>query len=152
MLLCNNDHYFWAFNAFLSVSCLYDCFTSISVFMSVSLLCFNFPLKYERDLSNLWWRVFLLEKARNCNFFVIQTLCQKHVFLSENKNKLCVKKEKNLDSFENYWDAFVKGSKNYKRSAVSDHEKILQHEKSKDLEEKEKCETSGSPYRKMCIR
>ena len=63
--------------------------------------------------------------------------------------KLCVKREKNLDCFENYWDAFVKGSKNYKRSAVSDHEKILQHEKSKDLEEKEKCETSGlPPYRK----
>ena len=67
--------------------------------------------------------------------------------------KLCVKREKNLDSFENYWDAFVKGSKNYKRSAVSDHEKILQHEKSKDLEEKEKCETSGlPPTEKVCIR
>ena len=45
-------------------------------------------------------------------------------------------------------DAFVKGSKNYKRSAVPDHEKTSQHEKSKELEEKENCETSGLPYRK----
>ena len=68
------------------------------------------------------------------------------------KCKLCVKWVKNIDSCENYSGAFVKGSKNYKTSAVSDHEKTPQHEKSKDLEEKEKCETSGSPYRKMCIR
>ena len=64
------------------------------------------------------------------------------------KCKLCVKWEKNIDSCKNYSDAFVKGSKNYKRSAVSDHEKTSQHEKSKELEEKEKCETSGLPYRK----
>ena len=64
------------------------------------------------------------------------------------KCKLCVKWEKNIDSCKNYSDAFVKGSKNYKRSAVSDHEKMSQHEKSKELEEKEKCETSGLPYRK----
>ena len=43
---------------------------------------------------------------------------------------------KNIDSCNNYSDAFVKGSKNYKRSAVSDHEKTSQH---RDLEEKEKC-------------
>ena len=60
---------------------------------------------------------------------------------------------KNIDSFKNYWDAFVKSSKNYKRSAVSDHEKTLQHEKSNDLEEKEKGETSGlPPTEKVCIR
>ena len=46
--------------------------------------------------------------------------------------------EKNIDSCKNYSDAFVKDSKNYKRSVVSDHEKISQHEKSKDLEEKKK--------------
>ena len=68
------------------------------------------------------------------------------------KCKLCVKQEKNKDSCKNCSGAFVKGSKNYKRSAVSDHEKTSQHEKSKDLEEIEKCETSGLPYRKMCIR
>ena len=61
------------------------------------------------------------------------------------KCKLCVKWEKNIDSCKNYSDAFVKGSKNYKRSAVSDHEKTSQHE---DLEEKEKCKTSVLPYRK----
>ena len=55
---------------------------------------------------------------------------------------------KNIDSGKNYSDSFVKGSKNYKRSAVSDHEKTSQREKSKDQEEKEKCETSGLPYRK----
>ena len=52
---------------------------------------------------------------------------------------------KNIDYCKNYLDAFVKGFKNYKRSALSDHEKTLQHEKRKDLEEKEKCETSGLP-------
>ena len=62
--------------------------------------------------------------------------------------KLCVKQEKNIDSYKNYSNAFVKCSKNYKRSTVSDHEKTSQHEKSKELEEKEKCETSGLPYRK----
>ena len=62
------------------------------------------------------------------------------------KCKLCIKWEKNIDSCKNYSDAFVKGSKNYKRSAVSDHEK------SKELEEKEKCETSGFPTEKVCIR
>ena len=55
---------------------------------------------------------------------------------------------KNIDSCKNYSDSFVKGSKNYKRSAVSDHEKTSQYEKSNELEEKEKCETSGLPYRK----
>ena len=59
---------------------------------------------------------------------------------------------KNIDSCKNYLDAFVKGSKNYKRSALSDHEKTLQHEKSKDLEEKEKYETSGLPYRKSAYQ
>ena len=56
--------------------------------------------------------------------------------------KLCVEWEKNIDSCKNYSDACVKGSKNYKRSTVSDHEKESQHEKSKELEEKEKCATS----------
>ena len=55
---------------------------------------------------------------------------------------------KNIDPCKNYSNAFVEGSKNYKRSAVFDHEKKLQHENSKDLEEKEKCETSGLSYRK----
>ena len=55
------------------------------------------------------------------------------------KCKLSVKWEKNIDFCKNYSDAFVKGSKKYKKSAVSDHEKTLQHEKSKELEEKEKC-------------
>ena len=158
MLLCNNDHYFWAFNAFLSVSYLYYCFASISLCMSVSLLRFNFPLKYERDLSNLWWRVFLLEKTRNSAILSLIKLCARNMssFLkiktiqtwkkdftwliispSEGmKCKLCVKWEKNIDSCKNYSDAFVKGSKNCKRSAVSDHEKTSQHQ---DLEEKEKC-------------
>ena len=31
---------------------------------------------------------------------------------------------------------------------MSDHEKTSQYEKSNELEEKEKCETSGLPYRK----
>ena len=79
MLLCNNDHYFWAFNAFLSVSYLYYCFASISFCMSVSLLCFNFPLKYERDLSNLWWRVFLLEKTRNSAILLLFKLCARNM-------------------------------------------------------------------------
>ena len=56
--------------------------------------------------------------------------------------------EKNIDSCKNYSDAFVKDSKNYKRSVVSDHKKISQHEKSKGLEEKKKSEISGLPYRK----
>ena len=55
---------------------------------------------------------------------------------------------KNIDPCKNYSDAFVKGSKNYKRSAVFDHQNTSQHENSKDLEEKEKCETSGLSYRK----
>ena len=83
MLLCNVDNYFSAFNAFLCVSYLYYCLASVC--MPVSLLHFNYPLRYERDLSNLCWRVFLLEKTRNS---VNQTLCQKHVFLSEDKNNL----------------------------------------------------------------
>ena len=158
MLLYHNNHYFWAFNVFLSVSYLYYCFASISACMSVSLLRFNFPLKYERDLSNLWWRVFLLEKTRNSAILSLIKLCARNMssFLkiktiqtwkkdftwliispSEGmKCKLCVKWEKNIDSCKNYSDAFVKGSKNYKRSAVSDHEKTSQH---RDLEEKEKC-------------
>ena len=61
------------------------------------------------------------------------------------KCKLRVKWGKNIDSCKNYLDAFVKGPKNYKRSAVSDHEKTSQHEKSNELEEKENCETSGLP-------
>ena len=44
------------------------------------------------------------------------------------KCKLCVQWEKNIDSYKNYSNGFVKGSKNYKRSAVSDHEKTSQHE------------------------
>ena len=63
------------------------------------------------------------------------------------KCKLCVKWEKNTDSCKNYLDAFAKGSQNYKR-LLSDYVKTLQHEKTKELEEKEKCETSGLPYRK----
>ena len=42
----------------------------------------------------------------------------------------------------------LKVYKSYKRSAVFDHEKTSKHEKSKYQEEKEKCETSGLPYRK----
>ena len=49
------------------------------------------------------------------------------------QGQLCVKWEKNIDSSKNYLYAFVKDSKNYKKSAVSDHEKTSQHEKSKDL-------------------
>ena len=95
--------------------------------------------------------------ARNMSSFLkiktIQTWKKDFTWLNVSpsegmKCKLCVKWEKNIDSCKNYSDAFVKGSKNYKRSAVSDHEKMSQHEKSKELEEKGKCETSGLPYRK----
>ena len=173
MLLCNNDHHFRPFNAFFSVSYLYYCFASISFCMSVSLLRFNSPPKYERDLSNLWWRVFLLEKTRNSAILSLFKLCARNISsfpkiktiktwkkdfswlnLSPSegmKCKLWVKWEKNIDFWKNYSDAFVKGSKNYKKSAVSDHEKTSQHEKSKELEEKEKCETSGLPLQKKCV-
>ena len=60
--------------------------------------------------------------------------------------------EKNIDSCKNYSDAFVKDSKNYKRSVVSDHEKISQHEKSKGLEEKKKVKYLVYPKEKVCIR
>ena len=68
------------------------------------------------------------------------------------KCKLCVKWEKNIDSCKNYSDAFVKGSKNYKRSAVSDHEKTSQYEKSNELEEKENVKHLVYPTEKVCIR
>ena len=42
----------------------------------------------------------------------------------------------------------MKGSKNYPRSAVPEHEKILQHGKSKKLQEKECCEQSGLFHKK----
>ena len=54
------------------------------------------------------------------------------------KCKLCVKWEKNTDSYKNYSNAFIKGSKNYKRSAVSDHEKTSQHEKEQRARRKRK--------------
>ena len=63
------------------------------------------------------------------------------------KCKLCVKWEENIDSCKNYSEAFIKGSKNYRKSAVSEHEKTLQHEKSKELEEKARCEASGVSYK-----
>ena len=63
--------------------------------------------------------------------------------------KLCVKWEKTIESSKNYSEAFVKGSKNYRRSAVVEHEKTTQHQKSKELEEKERCEAAGAVYRKI---
>lgn len=62
--------------------------------------------------------------------------------------KLCVKWEKTIESSKNYSEAFVKGSKNYRRSAVAEHEKTTQHDKSKELEEEERCKASGAVYRK----
>ena len=62
--------------------------------------------------------------------------------------KLCCKWETAIESSKNYSDAFVKGSKNYRRSAVAEHETRTQHERSKELDEKEKCEATGSVYRK----
>ena len=38
------------------------------------------------------------------------------------------------------------------KDLLSDDRKTLQHEKSKELEEKEKCKASGLPYTKKCIR
>ncbi|XP_066928483.1 zinc finger protein 862-like [Clytia hemisphaerica] len=62
--------------------------------------------------------------------------------------KLCVKWEKTIESSKNYSEAFVKGSKNYRKSAVAEHEKTTQHDKSKELEEEERCKASGAVYRK----
>ena len=68
--------------------------------------------------------------ARNMSSFLkiktIQTWKKNFTWLNispseDMKCKLCVKWEKNIDSCKNYSDAFIKGSKNYKRSAVSDH-------------------------------
>ena len=64
------------------------------------------------------------------------------------KCTLCIKWEKKISSSKNYSEAFIAGSKNYRRSAVSEHAKTSQHELSKDLEDKESCEKEGQAYRK----
>ena len=44
---------------------------------------------------------------------------------------------------KHFSDKFIKGSTNYKTSALDDHEKSDQHELSIDLQEKQQAETTG---------
>lgn len=73
---------------------------------------------------------------------------QKHSWLnftsmSGMKCELCCKWSEKIRHTKHFSDKFIKGSTNYKTSALDDHEKSDQHELSIDLQEKQQAETTG---------
>ena len=68
------------------------------------------------------------------------------------KCSTCCDWQTKIESCKNFNVSYIKGSTNYKQSAVTDHEKTDQHSKSKGFEDKKQAESKGIPLPHVSIR